>query len=318
MFGRIKQFVISPGVQGMVASLLVLAGLVLMARSAVAAWQVLRPSVPPVDVRVLDDAGITAEDLAPASLPDDVTVLDDAPVDEPAVPGIAPMAVPVTAAATSLPSPAAAAQLLAETAPAPAASDTPEPQTPVLGDSAAAETAPAFAWEGDAGAVVEVVDVGADHGRNAELGLPTRLVIPSIRVDSPVVGVDLVTSVQRGRTVSTWQVARDAVGFHSSSALPGTRGNTVMSGHNNAWGRVFRDLIDVKRGDEIAVHVGDRVVRYIVEDKVLVRETRATDLQRQRNAEFIAPTDDERLTLVSCWPYRLPTHRVIVVARPQM
>jgi len=37
---------------------------------------------------------------------------------------------------------------------------------------------------------------------------------------------------------------------------------------------------------------------------------------RQENARWIAPTDDERLTLVTCWPYTNNTHRVVVVAKP--
>jgi sortase A len=40
---------------------------------------------------------------------------------------------------------------------------------------------------------------------------------------------------------------------------------------------------------------------------------------RRKNAQWIMPTGDERLTLVTCWPYEWPgnSHRVIVVARPR-
>ena len=37
---------------------------------------------------------------------------------------------------------------------------------------------------------------------------------------------------------------------------------------------------------------------------------------RMNNAQWILPSVDERLTLISCWPYETNTHRVIVVARP--
>ena len=37
---------------------------------------------------------------------------------------------------------------------------------------------------------------------------------------------------------------------------------------------------------------------------------------RRANAQWIAPTDDERLTLVTCWPYISNTHRLIIVAKP--
>lgn len=34
------------------------------------------------------------------------------------------------------------------------------------------------------------------------------------------------------------------------------------------------------------------------------------------NAQFMAQTDDERLTLITCWPYETNTHRLILIARP--
>jgi sortase A len=37
---------------------------------------------------------------------------------------------------------------------------------------------------------------------------------------------------------------------------------------------------------------------------------------RMNNAQWILPSVDERLTLISCWPYETNTHRLIVVARP--
>ncbi len=37
---------------------------------------------------------------------------------------------------------------------------------------------------------------------------------------------------------------------------------------------------------------------------------------RKANAEWIAPTTNERLTLVTCWPKRSNTHRLIIVAEP--
>jgi sortase A len=38
--------------------------------------------------------------------------------------------------------------------------------------------------------------------------------------------------------------------------------------------------------------------------------------KRLENARWIGPFPDERLTLVTCWPYTNNTHRVIVIAKP--
>jgi LPXTG-site transpeptidase (sortase) family protein len=39
---------------------------------------------------------------------------------------------------------------------------------------------------------------------------------------------------------------------------------------------------------------------------------------RIQNNDYILPKEDERLTLVSCWPYETNSHRVIIVARPRI
>jgi sortase (surface protein transpeptidase) len=50
-------------------------------------------------------------------------------------------------------------------------------------------------------------------------------------------------------------------------------------------------------------------------DKVMiVPEKYATMDQRKENAQWIGAFDDDRLTLVSCWPRDDNTHRIIVVA----
>ncbi len=145
---------------------------------------------------------------------------------------------------------------------------------------------------------------------------PTRFVAPTIGVDSKVIEVGFKTMKQGNQWFSEWETADYAVGFHKLSALPGHIGNTVMSGHNNIKGEVFRNLVDLNVGDPISLWADGREYRYTVTDKFIVQEVGATMEQRIANARWIAGTDDERLTLVSCWPYWTNTHRVIVIARP--
>lgn len=146
---------------------------------------------------------------------------------------------------------------------------------------------------------------------------PDRIVIPSIGVDAPVEVMGWITKRDaNGNPYSEWLVPDYAAGWHKNSALPGHVGNTVLSGHNNIKGEVFRYLADVKPGDDVVLYVGETAYRYIVTEKYIVREKGVPYEQRLRNARFMAPTDDERVTLISCWPYETNTHRVIVIARP--
>ncbi|MFQ5576539.1 MAG: sortase [Anaerolineae bacterium] len=145
---------------------------------------------------------------------------------------------------------------------------------------------------------------------------PTRLVIPSVGIDSPVVPVGWNVVEQNGRQYSIWQVADYAVGWHETSARPGQPGNMVMAGHHNIKGEVFRDLVNVEVGDELTIYVNETPYRYTIELKTIVKEKGEPLEVRQRNAQWIAPTTDERVTMVTCWPYTNNTHRVIVVAKP--
>jgi len=146
--------------------------------------------------------------------------------------------------------------------------------------------------------------------------VPTRLIIPSVGIDSKIIQMGWEVVTQNGQEYSIWKVADHAVGWHETSAGLGQVGNTVMTGHHNVQGEVFRDLVNVEVGDKITVYGGDQVFEYEITMKTIVKEKGEPIEVRQRNAQWIAPTDDERLTFVTCWPYTNNTHRVIVMAKP--
>ena len=109
-----------------------------------------------------------------------------------------------------------------------------------------------------------------------------------------------------------WEVADFAAGFHKGSAYPGHVGNTVISGHHNIRGQVFRYLHKLEPGDDVYLYVGEQEYRYVVTAKYRVRERGAPESVRRENARWIQPTTDERLTLVTCWPYTGNSHRIII------
>ena len=146
--------------------------------------------------------------------------------------------------------------------------------------------------------------------------LPTRLVINSIGLDSKIIPVGWSIIQKDGYEYSIWQVADYAVGWHKTTAGLGKPGNTVMAGHHNVNGEVFRDLVNVEVGDKVTVFSEGQQYNYIVELKTIVKEKGEPVDIRKQNAKWISPTEDERLTFVTCWPYTNNTHRVIVVAKP--
>jgi len=147
-------------------------------------------------------------------------------------------------------------------------------------------------------------------------GPPDRLIIPSIDLDAPVVPIGWYVVEQGGQSQIVWQVADNAASWHKTSAYPGQGGNVVLNGHHNIKGEVFRYLVDVEVGDRVLVYVGDQVYYYAVEQKMILKEKGEPLEVRLQNASWILPTDDERLTMVTCWPYTNNTHRLVVVALP--
>jgi LPXTG-site transpeptidase (sortase) family protein len=148
--------------------------------------------------------------------------------------------------------------------------------------------------------------------------IPDRLVIPSIYLDAPIVPVHYKDIDSGGQVYHQWRVpAEFAVGWQDESALLGLPGNTVLNGHHNAHGMVFKNLVQLKVGDLISVYSGGTEYRYVVAAKMLLPERGETLETRMENARWIQASTDERLTLVTCWPANSNTHRVIIVALPE-
>jgi sortase A len=147
----------------------------------------------------------------------------------------------------------------------------------------------------------------------------SRLVIPSIEVDSKVVEVGWDVVEQNGQQVAVWQVAEYAVGQHRGSANPGDGDNIVMAGHVGGYGKVFKDLYYVQPGDAITVYSAGEQYLYIVTERLVVDEEGVSEEQRAANARYIEPIGTEMVTLITCWPATGPnkfSQRVIVRATP--
>jgi sortase A len=146
---------------------------------------------------------------------------------------------------------------------------------------------------------------------------PDRLVIPAIHLDAPVVPIHYKTIEYEGQTFVQWLVPNTfAAGWHDTSALLGLPGNTVLNGHHNAYGQVFKDLVNLELGDSLEVYSGEHVFTYHVVAKMLFPERYRPIEERIANARWILPSDDERLTLNTCWPPDGNTDRVVIVAFP--
>ncbi len=153
--------------------------------------------------------------------------------------------------------------------------------------------------------------------RDPFIGEPIRILIPQIDLDAPVTEIGLEQISKDDQTYYQWPVPNGfEAGWHNNSARLGKSGNTVLNGHHNIYGEVFRDLVDLTEGDEIILFDTQQKFIYEVTETYILAERDQPMSVRIANAKWIAPTNDERITLITCWPYTDNSHRLIIVAKP--
>lgn len=120
-----------------------------------------------------------------------------------------------------------------------------------------------------------------------------RIRIPAIGVDAPIVQGDGPEQLKKG------------VAQHLGTPNPGQNGNLVLSGHNDAFGEVFRDLDKLRPGDTITIYTNQHEFTYIVSGTGIVPPTQV---------EVMDPTEKPTVTLISCYPYLVDDQRIVVSA----
>ena len=152
----------------------------------------------------------------------------------------------------------------------------------------------------------------------AQAAVPTHIVIVKIGVDATIEPVGPSNKLV-GRGVVEWAAPKNSnVGWHDYSGRMGEGVNIVLNGHNNIYGGVFRKLYTLQAGDKIQLRGDQAEYVYVVTEVRRVLERGQPLAVRIKNAEAIKPMKDDRLTLISCWPETGNSHRVIVIARPEL
>ncbi len=118
-----------------------------------------------------------------------------------------------------------------------------------------------------------------------------RIVIPAINVDAPVVQGD------------DWEQLKKGVGQHVGTADPGQVGNHVLTAHNDIYGEIFRALDQLQPGDEVQIQTISEIFTYVILETRVVEPTEVS---------VLAPSADPTITLISCYPYAVDTHRIVV------
>jgi len=145
----------------------------------------------------------------------------------------------------------------------------------------------------------------------ADSGMPARLHIPRIGVDTVIESVGLTAKGAVGVPLNP-----DNAGWYSPGVRPGENGNAVIDGHLNWYGgkaAVFQNLHTLRKGDLLSVETDKG--RFLL---FVVRETR-TYAPYEYAPELFAKSDTSHLNLVTCdgvWdPVRkIYSKRIVVFA----
>jgi LPXTG-site transpeptidase (sortase) family protein len=142
------------------------------------------------------------------------------------------------------------------------------------------------------------------------------LTIQSISLEAPIIAFSPWDREIDGVSVLRLPVPNSfAVSWDERSAEPGFAGNTILSGHSNAYGGVFGDLDQVPYGAEVALWSRLGVFSYYVSSITYVEEAdQPLDVRLQNARNWLGPSSDTRVTLITCWPRSDSSQRLIVVA----
>jgi sortase A len=107
-----------------------------------------------------------------------------------------------------------------------------------------------------------------------------RVTVPRLGIERPVL------------SNATGSALAFGIGHVDGTAAPGTPGNRVLAGHRDSWAAFLADL---QPEDNVGVEApGGRVVYRVA----------STAVVRFDDARVPPDEGDDRLTLVTCWPFR--------------
>ena len=161
----------------------------------------------------------------------------------------------------------------------------------------------------ESGANVTVLDAQKPSFEEKELSTPkfTKETPASTNDALYVLRIPRIDSENLVREGVGKAVLRDALGHDPRTSYIGEGGNCVIAGHRNySFGKFFNRLNEVEIGDEIYVDAPEGTYNYrVTEVKVVTPD----------QVEILNNTEDEQITLYTCTPIYIATHRLVIIAK---
>lgn len=157
---------------------------------------------------------------------------------------------------------------------------------------------------------IDPVNIIVDPTLSVNVGPESKLVIPKINVNVPVVydtTPDYAAQMKAMESGVAW------FGIPGANSKPGQVGNTVLSGHSSndlidsgSYKFIFARLEQLNAGDTIYANYEGKRYTYTVTRKEVVKPNEVNKL--------IYPTDKPVMTLITCTPLGTALNRLLVTA----
>lgn len=134
-----------------------------------------------------------------------------------------------------------------------------------------------------------------------------ELFIPKLNIDVPVI-----PNVNGTNEKVYSEALKGGVAHYAGTALPDGGSNIFIFGHSSSilgtgkYDKVFASLGDLAIGDEIILLFNDMNYKYSVIDKKIVPSG---------DSSVLSSTNDEQLTLMTCWPIGTDAKRLVIIAK---
>lgn len=155
--------------------------------------------------------------------------------------------------------------------------------------------------------VGSVDDLASFFEGDEAISQESRIVIPKINVDAPVV------DIKDYSNESILEGIKHGVGHYPGTALPGRIGNTFLTGHSSyywwsegKYNQVFGLLHKVEAGDLIYIYYKGGKYVYQATGKIVVNP---------QDVHVLDPTPEPTLSLMTCTPIGTNLRRLIVQAK---
>ncbi len=136
------------------------------------------------------------------------------------------------------------------------------------------------------------------------------LIIPKLKLEAPIIA-----DVDGTNKNTYFKALENGVAQMKGTAKPGEESNTLIFGHSSYYTNspgnfkeIFKNLDQIKIGDEINIYYDKKDFTYIVTE---------TKIVENNDISIASISGQERITLMTCWPPGTTEKRYVVIAEPK-